>query len=221
MPKFVMKLDDIKLKETGAINEEATSNVVIVNIMYPNYSQSEFVATLKAPLKENKALKTDTTWKKNLSKNPTHNWLFKGKLEGEGAIKVQVINAKKPSLADKIASNIIKSAIDSAISMVPASTLIKGGLSEGVDNLDFDPAERQFVVAECLVRFECNDQTGEILFFDGEGERTEQFDLKAPSKISVPQRKTHRGAFDGWENIVLIEKGEHNGYVKFDFKHHA
>ena len=107
MTKFVIKLDELKLIETGAVNQDATSNVIVITLLYPNFLKTEATATLKASLKDNSALTEDESWQKKVALNPTHNWIYKGDIEGSGVIKVQILNAKEPGAADKIAATII------------------------------------------------------------------------------------------------------------------
>ncbi len=215
MTNFVIKLDDLKLVETGSASEDATSNVIVFTILYPNFLKSESAATIKASLKDDLALSQDEKWVKNVEINPTHNWFYKGSVEGSGVIKVQVLNAKTPGVADKISAAIIKAAIDGALSIIPLGSLLKKGVTGGIDKLEFEPKESKHIVAEGLIQFQHNAESGELTFISADGTATNQLNLISPATVTAPVRKMHQGAFIGWDKEVLIEKNAPNGFLRF------
>lgn len=212
MAKLIMELVDLKLLETGAANDKATSNIVVVRFLHPNYEQPEITASLTAKLKDGIALTDSDSWSKAIKQTPTHNWLAKAEFEGESFVKIQVLHAKEASTADKLAAKIVKAGIDGFLSMMPLGDSIQDGLASGLDKLEFEPKDSEHVIAQGCAKIIIS-RTGEMQLFDLESNAIESIALTAPAKVSTPQRLMNRGAFEGWEKVTLIEKNAPNGFI--------
>lgn len=212
LAKLIMELHDLKLLETGAANEKATSNIIVVRFLHPNYEQSEITSSLTAKLKDGVALTDNESWSQVIKQTPTHNWLTKNTFEGESFIKVQVLHAKEASTADKLAAKIVKAGIDGFLSLMPLGDSIQDGLASGLDKLEFEPKDSEHVIAQGCAKIMVS-SSGQIQFYDLDSTPIESIALTAPAKVSTPQRLMNRGAFEGWEKITLIEKDAPNGYI--------
>lgn len=212
MAKLIMELDNLTLLETGAANDKATSNIIVVRFLHPNYEQAEITASLTAKLKDGIALTDNEGWQKAIKQSPTHNWLAKSTFEGESFVKVQVLHAKEASTADKLAAKIVKAGIDGFLSMMPLGDTIQDGLASGLDKLEFEPKDSEHIIAQGQAKLMVNNH-GEVQFYDLDGNAIDHIPLTAPAKVSTPQRVMNRGVFEGWEKITLIEKNSENGFI--------
>jgi len=212
LAKLIMELDNLKLLETGAANDKATSNIVVVRFLHPNYQQAEITASLTAKLKDGIALTDNQNWLSAIQETPTHSWLAKSLFEGESFVKVQVLHAKEAGTADKLAGKIVKAGIDGFLSMMPLGDSIQDGLSSGLDKLEFEPKDSEHVIAQGLAKIMVN-ADGQVQFFDLDANPIESISLTAPAKVTTPQRIMKQGAFEGWERVTLIEKGAANGFI--------